>query len=421
MLSQYIVFTILTKYFVRRYEDALFVMFEKMIAKSLPLKIITSNLEPLPEGSRFSKYLDNPSSSVSFIPYLVKDVPGKGKVGILGYTTPDALYVSHDYRDDLQFVGFSRDKKYEVDKLLDLARTQSADLKTRLKCDMVIAVIHGGHQDLEDDLFAGIPDIDVVIGGHTHEKYLYRKKSENALISQCSYSGQYLSALSVAKTKDSVVFRGVDDEYTKYVSKKAPQCIKVVCHLPQDPDFQDMVHNWQAVIKDITKEDIDVVVVDGDLSQLFVNSESHEKNARSFAHMLLQEFNTMQPYQKDPALGLIWNEEFLETDQFVQDSRDVRLTYSDVYNFIFFTATKNLHTFYIKKRDIWWSVQGVFVLQKMVCLPWERLPSQFIIHYVPCASLSYHMHHMYIVQYILYSVYCILTIILNGVYKYIKG
>ena len=88
------------------YESALFAMLDKANNMKLNINVIVSNLIlPLPKQSKFQLFYD-PSSTVKFIPYLIKKTPN-GKVGVLGYMTPDALFVSNDYREDLQFIGYS--------------------------------------------------------------------------------------------------------------------------------------------------------------------------------------------------------------------------------------------------------------------------------------------------------------------------
>ena len=140
-----------------RYESALLAMLEKACQLRLSINVLVSNLLPISKDSKFQQFY-NPSSSVQFMPYLIKET-AKGRIGVLGYMTPDALFVSNDYRSELQFIGYTFEDGNQYDKLLQLAERQSTMLKTDLKCDIVVAVIHGGHLDKEDVGFLRLPNI----------------------------------------------------------------------------------------------------------------------------------------------------------------------------------------------------------------------------------------------------------------------
>ena len=46
----------------------------------------------------------------------------------------------------MQFIGYSFQEGNQYEKLLELAEEQSVMLKTDMKCDIIVAVVHGGHQ-----------------------------------------------------------------------------------------------------------------------------------------------------------------------------------------------------------------------------------------------------------------------------------
>ena len=111
-----------------RYEEALFTMLEKANQMNLNINVIVSNLLPLPKSSKFQRFYEN-NSSVKFVPYLIKKNK-YGKVCVLGYMSPDALFASDNFRSDMQFVGYSFKEGNQYQKLLELAEEQSASLKT---------------------------------------------------------------------------------------------------------------------------------------------------------------------------------------------------------------------------------------------------------------------------------------------------
>ena len=349
-----------------RYEAALYTMLEKADTKKLKINVLVSNMQPLPSSSIFKKF-ELPSSTVQLIPYLIKESEGI-RVGVLGYHTPDAAFLTDSYRNDMKFVGFAPDKGNNYGELVKLAERQSEMLKNELECDMVVMVIHGGHKDLEDMGFLELPHVDVVLGGHTHEAYLLSNQ-QGSLSSQCGSAGSYITALSVAKDENGGRhFRGVDEEYAPFVTDEIPQCISVTHEMIQDGSFEEKITDWTDELKELFVVKQDEVVFKGDLSSLYKDGESQEANAHRYATMVVEELNAWQQSNdiiEDPITVKFWNKEFYEVDYFTQPSTDVTLTYEDAYNLIFFTATKDLYTFYMKKRDVYMTLQSTFVITKL--------------------------------------------------------
>ena len=350
-----------------RYESALFSMLDKAAKLELNVNVIVSNLLPLPTNSKFQQFYAT-SSSVKFIPYLIKET-SHGKVGVLGYITPDALFVSNDYREDMQFVGYSPKSSIQYNELLDLASKQSTMLKEQLKCDIVVVVIHGGHKDKEDVGFLNLPNVDVVLGGHTHETYLFASE-DSSISSQCGYGGIQLTALSVGlDINKKLHFRGVSEDYKQFVNEMHPQCIEVSNEFESEKVFEDKVQHWKKEINEILAVDMDEVVFKGNLSSFLELSMTHEEMAISFAHMLVKEFNKWEAKTKgetDPVIATIWNREFFEIDELTHSLSDVTITYDDAYNLIFFPALKDQYTVYMKKEELYYILQGTYIIKKLI-------------------------------------------------------
>ena len=239
-------------------------------------------------------------------------------MGVLGYMSPDALFASDNFRMDMQFIGYSfKEGGNQYPKLVELAAEQSAMLKRELKCDIVVVVIHGGHADDEDVGLLNLPDVDIVLGGHTHESYLYSSSEGSSITSQCGCCGGQLTALSVGMdtANRTLHFRGVDEEYSRLVSADYPQCIKITSKLNGDDDFDKKVSSWKGEIKDLVGIDQDKVIFRGDLTQLLRPSISREDNAWVFAHMLVDQFNKWErknnPGYSDLVTLTFWNKDFL--------------------------------------------------------------------------------------------------------------
>ena len=354
-----------------RNEPALFTMLEKAQKMKLDVNVIVSNILPLPKDSKFQRFYEDSTSSVKFVPYLIKETK-QGKVGVLGYMSPDALFVSDNFRTDMQFIGYSFKEGNQYAKLVELAAEQSAMLKKELKCDVVVVVIHGGHADEEDVGLLNLPDVDIVLGGHTHESYLYSSSDSSSITSQCGCCGGQLTALSVGMDANRTLhFRGtVDEEYSSLlVSAGHPQCIKITSQLNGDDDFDKKVSSWKGEIKDLVGIDQDKVIFRGDLTQLLQPSISREDNAWAFAHMLVDQFNKWER-KNNPGSDLVtltfWTEGFLRYDEMNYDLSNVIITNDDAYDLISVTATRDICTFYVKKEEIFYILQGMFILNKLV-------------------------------------------------------
>ena len=351
-----------------RYESALFAMLEKANDMKLNINVIVSNLiSPLPEKSKFKLFYDT-SSTVHFIPYLIKETANT-RVGVLGYITPDALFVSNDYRENLQFIGYSFPEGNKYEDLIQLAAEQSSMLKNELNCDLVVVIIHGGNLDKEDVGLLNLPDVDVVFGGHTHESYFYASPF-SSVTSQCGYSGMQLTALSVGvDPENELIFRDGNEEFDRL--SQTPQCIHVTNKADQDSSFEMKVSSWKEELTSLYNYNLDEIIFQGNLSQMFPPQASKEVNAINFAHMLVDEFNKWEqknvPDISDPVTVTFWNKDFMLHDLIAnRDLSDVSLTFDDAYSLIFFPAHKDLYTFYVRKEDIYYMLQGMFVLNKLV-------------------------------------------------------
>ena len=352
-----------------RHESALYTMLDKAEKLQLHLNFLVSNLSPLPISSKFRQFY-NPMSYVKFLPYLIKKTD-KTKIGVLGYVTPDALFVSGDNRKEMQFVGFTADGNMVYDDLIELATNQSSQLKLEHKCDIVVIIIHGGHREGEDIGLMNIPFVDLVLGGHSHESYLY-STSDSSMTSQCGSCGIYLTSLSVGvDIGGDLHFRGVPDDYKKFVDRSAPQCIRIANAFSASASFEKNIESWRKEIKDVLKVDSKKIVFNGNLSHIFQNSLQPRQNAQLFANMLLRQYiywETANVRDSDfnEVSVVFWHVDFLEEHVFTQESSNVVFTYGDAYNLIHTSGSKKLHVFYIKKEEIYYTIQGIFILNKMV-------------------------------------------------------
>ena len=91
-------------------------------------------------------------------PSIVTEVAGV-KIGIIGYITTDTPYISRpDFT--LEFLD-------EIDSV----RKEAKKLKSK-GIDIIIALGHSGYKECDLDMAKKVPDIDFVVGGHSHS-FLY--------------------------------------------------------------------------------------------------------------------------------------------------------------------------------------------------------------------------------------------------------
>ena len=238
-----------------------------------------------------------------------------------------------------------------------------------MKCDMVVAVLHGGHQDDEDVGLLNLQNVDIVLGGHTHESYLY-SSSDSSLTSQCGSYGMKVTALSVGMDiNKNLHFKGVDEEYNQFVSADSPQCINVTSGIAEDSGFNKKVGNWKGEIKRLRGIDPDQILFHGNLTQLLQPSISREANAWMFAHMLVDEFNKWDQKNNpgsDTVTLTFWTKNFLGYEQLNHDFSDVIITFDDAYSLIYITASRELYTFYVTKEELYCIIQGMFIMNALV-------------------------------------------------------
>lgn len=129
----------------------------------------------------------------TFTPYIVKEAGGK-KIAIIGYTTPDTPKITPTANTEgLRFLDPS-------DSSRDLVR------KLRKENDMVIALshlgyfpgeAHGTNAPGDETLARRTPEIDVIVGGHTHTEMPEPARVGNTLIVQANESGRFVGRMDI--------------------------------------------------------------------------------------------------------------------------------------------------------------------------------------------------------------------------------
>ena len=147
-------------------------------------------------------------------PYVVREL-GRETAAIVGLTTPDTRIESH-HRN---VMGLSFE---------DPAATMRRILpKITPRTNFIIALTHQG-LDADRRLAAAIPEIDVIIGGHTHDALYAPEKVANALICQAGSEARYLGQLDAYVEDGAIVkYRGFLREVRSDI-KEAPDIKAIV-------------------------------------------------------------------------------------------------------------------------------------------------------------------------------------------------
>jgi len=178
--------------------------FARMVNKSkangeIP-QLLCANFEKSKNGKNISKLFDEGS----ILPYSIIQKNGY-KVGVFGLMGSGATSIINSYH------------VVEFGNAIDVAKKTASYLKQKVKVDLVVVLSHGGverdkngnwvGEDL--DLAKASPDIDIIIGAHTHTCLPEALKAGNAVIVQTGSYGSNVGKLNVtfnATLKPSVSF-----------------------------------------------------------------------------------------------------------------------------------------------------------------------------------------------------------------------
>lgn len=148
--------------------------------------------------------------------YIIEEVNGE-KYGIFGLTTPDTAGISSPGK-----VKFAEDYIAEAKKIVAELEAQGIN--------RIIAVTHIGNEAIEGTandqaLAAGVPEIDIIVGGHSHSKVEPPQKVDNGkhgptIIVQANEYSKYLGTLDVSFDGNGVITKHRGELIE--VAKKAP-------------------------------------------------------------------------------------------------------------------------------------------------------------------------------------------------------
>jgi 2',3'-cyclic-nucleotide 2'-phosphodiesterase (5'-nucleotidase family) len=173
---------------------------------------------------------DKQSGDRIFIPYIIKQIHGI-KIVFVGMTTSNIGTIN---QDAIKLVTIEP----EIETLKSLLRTTEL-MKTN---DFLICVTHSGFtQDMQ--LAAAVPEIDVIIGGHTHTPIFTPVYISNTMIVQAGNYGLYAGILKLEVAGGKIIAR----EY---------ELLTINSNIAEDIETVKFISNKNAAFKDMMAEKI---------------------------------------------------------------------------------------------------------------------------------------------------------------------
>jgi 5'-nucleotidase len=148
-------------------------------------------------------------------PYIMREVAGIC-IAFFGLTTVDT--VSIQFPRTLQGIRFSDP--------IDTARDLVPHLRQKERADVVIFLSHLGYQS-DRRLAEALSGIDIILGGHSHNRIEQQVWVNNTLITQTGYHGRALGRTDLLVERDAqgrarVTINGQDDRWWGHAGVPAP-------------------------------------------------------------------------------------------------------------------------------------------------------------------------------------------------------
>ncbi|HNV72366.1 MAG TPA: metallophosphoesterase, partial [Candidatus Ozemobacteraceae bacterium] len=146
------------------------------------------------------------------------------RIGFLGLVGPYAAKCSLANRSDLRFIGFDDDSGRECPQELHAqARALVRELRDVHRVEVVVAIFHGGHPE-DHALAKAVPEIDVIVAGHTHA--VYAETVGRTIVAQAGYGGTTLGCLDFVWQDGHLTWENPD-----------ASLLPVTSAVPADPDI----------------------------------------------------------------------------------------------------------------------------------------------------------------------------------------
>lgn len=191
-----------------------------------------------------SNVVDKATGENIFLPYKIKKINGV-KVGIFGLSTPETLAKTSG-RKSLEGTEFLPP--------IETAKKIVKELKSQ-GCKIIIAITHLGlddatlYENRSDSLAENVPEIDLIIDGHSHTELKNGLEVNNTLIAQTGEHGNNIGVVELKLKKRGKKYVGL--EKNAYLIKMSEQQ-----DILPDENVLNMIEEENKKIEEFTSEKI---------------------------------------------------------------------------------------------------------------------------------------------------------------------
>lgn len=259
------------------YELGLSRMLDKAVEQQFNVPVIAANMVIQKPGSFLEKHL----ISNVIAPYVIKEVTYQNvtkKIAIMGIVPPNAAWTSTNSRHTVGFVGYDdANQRQELYRLAEFTKREVHHLRTKEQVDFVIVAMHGGQPE-DETLLKAIPEIDLVLSGHTHEQYLH--KVGTRYLMQNDYYGQTLGKLELALGKRRYYVRNPDQAQVAIDERWEP-----------DEELTERIQEYKMEINRISQQFSFQDYVTSTAQPVATDASTHQQWGKHLATTIREEIN----------------------------------------------------------------------------------------------------------------------------------
>lgn len=205
--------------------------------------------------------ITNPDGQPYVKPYIIKEI-NNIKVAILGFSPQETPIAAHP--KNVEGMTFA-DPIETAKQLVKIPEIQNADL--------IMALTHIG-AEIDRKLAAAVPEIDVIVGGHSHTIIDQAEKIGNTIYVQTGEYGQYLGRLDLTISNGQVVASNY-------------KLLPVDTSLTPVAGVQALIDNYNAGLKDMMSTVVGETYTDLDGAR--ENVRTRETNLGNFIADLMRQ------------------------------------------------------------------------------------------------------------------------------------
>lgn len=380
-------------------EQGLFTMLSK-VDRVGSLTVLASDLS-ISESSPFRAFYNEsatsvPEHGVRIQSALVReydiDESTTFRVGIIGLMGPDAALLCQHSRNTMHYSGFSDTSGLiRWDRLVEDARGAVRRLRDEEKCDLIVMVAHSGGEEVRR-LAGSVEDVNVVIAGHTHEIQFFRMqtsssfygafgshaerhRSNQVIVSQCANDGLAVGRvdLDVSLSTSNRTRVRVSNATREHVESNGSACVSLkeirrrleanTSASTKRNEMDARVDEWREELRSsFLGRNPNEIVYEGREGELFRADQTRSDVAQVVADGILDSINRHHNVTSQNVGGRCETfgvDLYITCPDCVRDfdlpepnETSFRLTFEDVARMLSISASKGVHMFHMRKRDV---------------------------------------------------------------------